>query len=207
MPDYRKPPVSTSRPEPAAPATSDSISFSIETTTMRLKSLKLRRTEAADRELDAQLRADSDEAAKKPPVRSAWEGPAGKVRHDERGMAVWDLAVASGEFAALSATNVMRKLNVGDLKIEETQRAMKAVETPARDAGGGSDPYNQRRDVSETYNPYNPHGKAAPAAVPGGDPYNTRAAPKPAGTIKRPPPAAPVKKSGSVLDQLMGKKK
>src|ERR1041384_7786273 len=105
MPDQRKPPVSIDRPEPA-PADSDSFSFSIETTTMRLKSLKLRRAEAADRELDAQLRADSPEPPKKQ-VRSAWDGPAGRIRHDERGMAVWDLAVASGEFAALSATNIM----------------------------------------------------------------------------------------------------
>jgi hypothetical protein len=205
MPDYRKPPVTSSRPEPS-PAPSDSINFSIETTTMRLKSLKLRRAEAADRDLDEQLRATSGEPEKKSPVRSEWDGPAGRVRHDERGMAVWDWAVASGEFAALSATNVMRKLDVGDLKIEETQRAVKAMEAPSRNAGGGGDPYNQRKNEAETYNPYNPHGKAPPAALPGGDPYNTRGAPKAAGTIKRPPPA-PAKKTGSVLDQLMGSKK
>lgn len=203
MPDYRKPPVPTSRPEPAAPAAPDSISFSIETTTMRLKSLKLRRTEAADRELNEQLRANSPQPARNAPARDA-DIPAGRVRHDERGMAVWDWAVASGEFAALSATNVMRKLDVGDLKIEETQRAVKAMESP-RDAGG--DPYNQRKNPSDSYNPYNPHGKAPPPAVPGGDPYNTRATPKPAGTIKRPPPAPVTKPAGSVLDQLMGKKK
>ena len=64
MPDYRKPPVTSSRPEPS-PAPSDSINFSIETTTMRLKSLKLRRAEAADRDLYEQLRATSGEPEKK----------------------------------------------------------------------------------------------------------------------------------------------
>jgi hypothetical protein len=203
MPDKRKSPVTTRRPEPT-PAPSDSFDFSIETTTMRLKSLKLRRAEAADRDLDEHLRAGSREPAEEPRARD--EGiPAGRVRHDARGVAVWDWAVASGEFAALSATNLMRKLDVDDLKIEETQRAMKAIATPARDAGGGSDPYNQRKHPTETYNP---QGKS-PATVAGGDPYNTRGAPlKAAGTIKRPPPATPPKKTvGSVLDQLMGKKK
>jgi hypothetical protein len=71
--------------------------------------------------------------------------PAGRVRHDERGMAVWDWAVASGEFAALSATNMMKKLSIDDLKIEETQTALRALAQPVgRDVGGGGDPYNQR---------------------------------------------------------------
>jgi hypothetical protein len=172
MPDYRKPPFEkASRPESAS-LPDDSGGFSIETTTMRLKSLKLRRAEAADRELDQQLREKSGRA---PPAEA---NPGGRVRHDERGQAVWDMAVASGEFAALSATNVMRKLDVADLKIEETQRAMKLqVETGTRDAGGG--PYNQR--------------SPAPSGAP---------------TMKRPVPTAPVKKpGGSVLDQLTGRKK
>jgi hypothetical protein len=71
--------------------------------------------------------------------------PAGRVRHDERGRAVWDWAVASGEYAKLSATNMMKKLDIADLKIEETQRAMRALAAPqGRDVGGGGDPYNQR---------------------------------------------------------------
>lgn len=157
----------------------DTLNFSIESTTLRLKSLKQRRAEEADRELDAKLRGSSRDSLDMPASRE--RGPVGRIRHDERGMAVWDMAVASGEFAKLSATNVMRKLSIDDLEIAQTQRSMKAVvEEKARDAGGG------------------------------GDPYNTRAAAKrPSAPLNRPMPDKPAAKApaGSVLDQLTGKKK
>ena len=95
----------------------------------------------ADREIDKAVAPRKEE----PGARSARDdGPAGRVRHDERGMAVWDLAVASGEFAALSATNIMKKLEVSDLKLDETQRSVPALKPVGRDVGGGGDPYNQR---------------------------------------------------------------
>jgi hypothetical protein len=140
MPDYRKPPLEKpNRADPAA-LDADSIPFSIETTTMRLKSLKLRRSEAADREAQEKTRNSAQGSMEMPASR----GPSGRVRHDERGMAVWDWAVATGEFATLSATNVMRKLDPGTLAIEETQRSAKAVEPLGKDQGGGGDPYNTR---------------------------------------------------------------
>src|SRR5262245_1648290 len=123
----------------------DTLNFSIESTTLRLKSLKQRRAEEADRELDDKLRRSRGDSLDMPTPRD--RGPAGRVRHDERGMAVWDMAVASGEFAKLSATNVMRKLNIDDLAIEQTQRSMKALAPGGRDSGGGGDPYNQRKDA------------------------------------------------------------
>jgi hypothetical protein len=103
---------------------------------MRLKSIKLRRNEVEV--------AQVDDAVSKGAVPEKFlqsDRPAGRVRHDERGMAVWDWAVASGEFAALSATHMMKKLSIDDLKIEETQSALRALAQPA---GGGGDPYNQR---------------------------------------------------------------
>lgn len=139
MPDYRKPPHQPTPRHDASrsSAPDDSGGFSIETTTMRLKSIKLRRNEA--------------EAAPAPVAKATLpekflqsDRPAGRVRHDERGMAVWDWAVASGEFAALSATHMMKKLEIDDLKIEETQRAVRALAPVGRDVGGGGDPYNQR---------------------------------------------------------------
>ena len=74
------------------------------------------------------------------------DGPAGRVRHDERGVAVWDWAVASGEFQTLSATRALKKLEVADLKIADTRRDMPVLtlEKAGRDKGGGFDPYNQR---------------------------------------------------------------
>jgi hypothetical protein len=174
MPDHRKPATSSSRTDNAPPPADGG--FSIETTTMRLKSLKLRRTEAADKALDEQLRGRLGDQVEMP----AQSGPTGRVRHDERGMAVWDCAAASGEVAGLSASNVMRKLDVSGLSIEQTQRSLKAMQTTGRDVGGGSDPYNQRGYVQRTAPP-----------------------------MKRPAPTTtPVKPSGaSVLDQLTGKKK
>lgn len=200
MPEYRKP------HQPGSVADSDmpaELEFSIETTTMRLKSLKLRRTEAAEKALEDHLRTQTPDSAPPPPPRDS--RPAGRVRHDERGMAVWDWAAASGETAALSATNVMRKLEVSELSIEQTQRSLKAMQPPTgAGAGGGSDPYNQHRNQMNT----NPLKRATSE----GDPYNRVSTPKSAPmqrpVPKAPAPAAPAKKpGGSVLDQLLGRKK
>jgi hypothetical protein len=177
MPEYRKP--SPDKPGSAEPASidSDSIPFSIETTTMRLKSLKLRRAETP---VNAPGGEREREGTSKDSVeRTAPSGPSGRVRHDERGMAVWDWAVATGEFATLSATNMLRKLDVDDLAIEETQRTAKPMEPVGRDQGGGGDPYNTRGAGQRT-------GEAAKRQG------VTGAADRP---------------RGSVLDQLTGKKK
>lgn len=193
MPHYRKPPVQTGGRH-GSPMPSDE-GFSIETTTMRLKSLKLRRAEAADKALDAHLNAQKPA---RPAPAPASPGPAGRVRHDERGMAVWDWAAAAGDTAALSATNLMRKLEVPSLSLEQTQRSLKALQTAARDAGGGGDPYNQRNGAS---------GDPFKRVVAGGNPYDRGGLPTPSAN-KRPAPVAPGKKSSpSVLDQLTGKKK
>jgi hypothetical protein len=119
---------------------SDSGAFSIETTTMRLKSLRLRRAEAADQQVDDAMKP----ATPRDPVDSPSAGPSGRVRHDERGVAVWDWAVASGEFATLSTTRALKKLEVADLKIEDHKPGELKLETTGRDKAGGFDPYNQR---------------------------------------------------------------
>ncbi len=143
MPDRRKPPVQTSnRPGPrhdVATLPADSGAFSIESTTMRLKSLRLRRSEVADQEPgdpgDAPAAKDSEMPS---------GGPSGRVRHDERGVAVWDWAVASGEFATLNTSRALKKLEVAELTIEEHEPAELKLEVSGRDKAGGFDPYNQR---------------------------------------------------------------
>lgn len=126
------------------PTPSDSGGFSIESTTMRLKSLRLRRAEADEREFK-ELAGDLQPKAKIESPRARDTGPAGRVRHDERGVAVWDWAVATGEFAALSQTAAVKKLALEDLKIAETARTpVLNLQAAGRDKGGGFDPYNQR---------------------------------------------------------------
>ena len=64
----------------------------------------------------------------------------GRVRHDDRGTAVWDWALDTGVFAALSSSALIRRLDVADLKMQESPGLALAV--AGRDAGGGGDPYN-----------------------------------------------------------------
>lgn len=145
MPDRRKPPFESSsrsggRHEGGSLPADDSGGFSIETTTMRLKSLKLRRAETANQEISEAIKpAKAQDSLDMP-----GGGPSGRVRHDERGVAVWDWAVASGEFAMLSTTRALKKLEVSELKIEDHQSPELKLEVSGRDKAGGFDPYNQR---------------------------------------------------------------
>jgi hypothetical protein len=176
MPDHRKPSISGSRPEATPPAPADSGGFSIESTTMRLKSMRLRRAENEKQE--AERASDKQDSVEMP----RGERPSGRVRHDERGVAVWDWAVASGEFQTLSATRALKKLEVADLKIEDTQRNAPplTLEKAGRDKGGGFDPYNQRGSGKRV-------GEAAERQGITGAKDRDR--------------------GGAVLDQLIGKKK
>jgi hypothetical protein len=143
MPDYRKPPVEQGGRTDSAPPHSDSVDYSVESTTLRLKSIRLRRREQElleEHRLVSEQKADESKRAVVDRIQ-----PSGRVRHDERGMAVWDLAIATGEMSTLSATSALKKLDVGELKIEETTRVgVLSPEKAGRDKGGGFDPYNQR---------------------------------------------------------------
>ena len=179
MPDRRKTPFEPSSRSggrhDGSTMPSDSLDFSIESTTMRLKSLRLRRAEVENQEVDAAIRKPSHDALDMP--RSS--GPSGRVRHDERGVAVWDWAVATGEFATLSTTRALKKLEVADLKIDEHKSSELKLEVAGRDKAGGFDPYNQRGSGKR-------EGDAAQRAGVTGSASRERA---------------------SILDQLTGKKK
>lgn len=66
----------------------------------------------------------------------------GRIRHDERGTAVWDWALDTGTFNALSSSGIFRRLEVAELDVHETPGLAMAI--AGRDAGGGGDPYNFR---------------------------------------------------------------
>lgn len=139
MPEHRKPPISkTSRLKKPTLATDGG--FSIESTTMRLKSMRLRRAELEKEQAARETNGRDGDCVNMP----SSDRPSGRVRHDERGVAVWDWAVATGEFAQLSATRAMKKLQVEELKIAETSKTPAlSLEKLGRDQGGGFDPYNQ----------------------------------------------------------------
>jgi hypothetical protein len=144
MAEHRKPPTekSSSRRDGAPlPSSSDSGGFSIESTTLRLRAVRLRRQETSH-DTPSTAKSTASKAAEKilDPTR-----PSGRVRHDDRGRAVWDWAVATGEFATLSTTRALKKLEVDELKIDDSQKTPElSLEVSGRDTGGGGDPYNQR---------------------------------------------------------------
>jgi len=178
MPDYRKPPVHQGGRPDSAPTSVDSIDYSPESTTMRLKSLRLRRREQELSEQHRQEMERKTNEAKRAVVDAV--RPSGRVRHDERGVAVWDLAIATGELQTLSATSALKKLDVDELKIEETTRvATLPTDNTGRDKGGGFNPYDQR-------------GGVRPKAEP----------PQRSGAT-----GAKASDRQSVMDQLLGKKK
>lgn len=77
----------------------------------------------------------------KPRAAAPGEGTSGRVRHDERGNAVWDLAVSTGVFALESTSKLLKRLDAPELKIEDD----KELELDDEKKGGGYDPYNRRR--------------------------------------------------------------
>jgi hypothetical protein len=65
---------------------------------------------------------------------------AGRVVHDERGNAVWDWLKDTARIAVDSTSRLLRRLEVPELKIEDTHEQEFRAEAD-RDCGGGYDPY------------------------------------------------------------------
>jgi hypothetical protein len=82
-------------------------------------------------------------AARPDPGRVAPEkpaAPAGRIVHDERGNAVWDWLKDTARMAIDSTSRLLRRLEVPELQVEDTQEKELRLESD-RDAGGGYDPY------------------------------------------------------------------
>ena len=131
-------------------------------------------------------------ASEKPqaPAQDPYAGRSGRVVHDERGNAVWDWVKDTARIAIDSTSRLLKKLEVPELKMEDTQNNPLSVE-PDRDAGGGYDPYGSsspgkgsgRREGSSS--PRNnsfgtPRGTGNTNSVGGGyDPYGKGVTRKP----------------------------
>lgn len=101
----------------------------------------------------------------KPETRPAGKpaNPAGQVRHDKSGRAIWEWAVDTGRHALDSTSRLLKKLEIPGLALEEEVRRKKAEEqqvaagvrqAPLAGSRGGFNPYDSRTP---------PPRKAAPA--------------------------------------------
>ena len=68
-------------------------------------------------------------------------GKSGRVIHDERGNAVWDWIKETSRVAIDSTSRLLKRLEVPELKVEDTQPNQELSLESERDAGGGYNPY------------------------------------------------------------------
>jgi hypothetical protein len=68
--------------------------------------------------------------------------PSGRVRHDERGNAVWDWLKDTGRNAIEATSRLLKKLEAPQLEMEDKKDEELRIQSD-RDPGGGYDPYNQ----------------------------------------------------------------
>jgi hypothetical protein len=67
-------------------------------------------------------------------------GRSGRIVHDERGNAIWDWVKETSRIAIDSTSRLLKRLEVPELKVEETPDDPLSLEAE-RDPGGGYDPY------------------------------------------------------------------
>lgn len=110
---------------------------------------------------------------------------AGRIVHDERGNAVWDWLKDTARIAIDSTSRLLRKLEVPELEVEETQEQELRIESD-RDAGGGYDPYGGSgtttgRSSNSRNLGGNAGGRSGPSGNTGGgyDPYGKGVTSKP----------------------------
>jgi hypothetical protein len=99
--------------------------------------------EAAPRRQLGSTPASTPPAPSAADLLSSLERGAGRVRHDERGNAIWEWVKETGRFCVSSTSVLLRRLEVPELKLEGEDE-LRAGSQASRDKGDGYDPYNQK---------------------------------------------------------------
>lgn len=84
----------------------------------------------------------------KPPPKEEPRRPAGQIKHDERGNAVWDWLKETSRIFIGNTSALLKKLEAPGLKMEDEKDQDLRLEGD-KDKGGGYDPYNQRTPVKK----------------------------------------------------------
>ena len=100
------------------------------------------------RRLASQSRAPQTAAA--PKDADPLAGRSGRIVHDERGNAIWDWVKETSRIAIDSTSRLLKRLEVPELKVEDTPNDPLSLETD-RDPGGGYDPYGSSAAPSKSF--------------------------------------------------------
>jgi hypothetical protein len=112
--------------------------------------------------------APSPAAGEKPAASpDEFAGRAGRIVHDERGNAIWSWIKETSRAAIESTSHLLKKLEVPELKMEDTQNNELKLESD-RDEGGGYNPYGGSTSGGKAASPRGSGGDRFGGATPGG---------------------------------------
>jgi hypothetical protein len=102
-----------------------------------------------------------------PPRPPSEDPPGGETAKDARGRAVWEWAADSARLVALTATQVLRKLEHKGLSLEDDSKGSQSKSQGGTGgAGGGFNPYDRKLPARGTRTPTAPRGAGAPRKAP-----------------------------------------
>jgi hypothetical protein len=115
--------------------------------------------------------APSPAASGKPAAsKDEFAGRSGRIVHDERGNAVWDWIKETSRIAIDSTSRLLKRLEVPELKMEDTQKNNELSIEADRDAGGGYNPYGGSTSGGKTAAPRGGAGFAGSRGATSGSP-------------------------------------
>ena len=101
------------------------------------------------------------------------EGRSGRIVHDERGNAIWDWVKETSRIAIDSTSRLLKRLEVPELKVEETPDDPLSLEAD-RDSGGGYDPYGSASPSKSVFGRATGGSSGGGAPGQGGKPSSTK---------------------------------